>query len=190
MATPSAKAATRKCMATPSGKAATHKRTATPSAKAATRKRMATPSAKAATRKRKATPSAKAATRKRKATPSAKAATRKRKATPTALEADAKRKAERRATVRGAERQRMLQGRAQRQEEALACEGTWAITAQQVSAAQGSPSPFSKLPPAFAALHTERCLAFVREMCEALELVQWQTCVVCWKQSMVHFPQQ
>jgi hypothetical protein len=47
----------------------------------------------------------------------------------------------------------VLQGRAQRQEEALASEGTWATTAQQVSAAQGSPSPFSRLPPAFAALY-------------------------------------
>ena len=36
-------------------------------------------------------------------------------------------------------------------------------------------------PPAFAALHNERCFAFVREMYEALDLVQWQTCVVCWR---------
>ena len=75
----------------------------------------------------------------------------------------------------------MLQARAQRQLEAVTSEGTWATTARQLAAAQGPPALPLKLPPAFAALHNEGCLAFVSEMYEALDLAQWQTCVVCWR---------
>ena len=95
-------------------KEADRKRLAEPAAKEATRKRMAEPAAKEANRKRMAEPAAKEATRKCKAEPAAKDATRKRNAKPAAQLADAQRKS--------AKRQRVLQARAQRQEEVL----TWA----------------------------------------------------------------
>ena len=99
-------------------------------------------------------------------------------ATPRAQKEDALRKVVRRAMIRAAEGQPVLQARAQRQLEAVTSEGTWATTARRLAAAQGSPALPLKLPPAFAALHNEGCLAFVSEMYEALDLAQWQTCVV------------
>ena len=119
--------------------------------------------------------------RRSRATPIQKKATRKRMATPRAQERNAQQKAARREMTTAAEGQRALQARAQRQREAVTSEGTWAITARQMAAAQGSPATPSMLPPAFAALHNEGCLAFVSEMYEALDLAQWQTCVVCWR---------
>ena len=53
-------------------------------------------------------------------------------------------------------------------------------SAQKAAEAEGRPA-FPMLPPAFLALHNPRCLGFVRDMYDALDAVEWQTCVVCWR---------
>jgi len=115
------------------------------------------------------------------ATVEAKAKDRARKATPKARMEQAQWRAARRLEQRTQETHRVLQARAQRQEEALTSTGTWPATAVHIAAVQGSDPRVPSLPPAFAALHQDGCLAFVRDMYEALELVKWQTCVVCWR---------
>ena len=53
-------------------------------------------------------------------------------------------------------------------------------SAQKAFESQALPA-CQMLPPAYLALHNPRCLDFVRDMCDALDAVQWQTCVVCWR---------
>ena len=168
MATEAAKAETRKRKGTEAAKAKTRKRMATVEAKAETRKRMATEAAKARDRARKATLTAKVKDRARKVTLTAKAKDRARKATPKARMEQAQWRAARRLEQRAQETHRVLQARAQRQEEALTSTGTWPVTAVHIAAMQGSDPRVPSLPPAFAALHQDGCLAFVRDMYEPL----------------------
>ena len=165
----------------PKAKCKNRSRMATPEAASKTRQRMATPEEKSKACKRMATPDSKSRTSKRMATPEAKTQTRSRLATPVRQEKNKQNKATRRSARRLTQVHRVLQAQAQRQEEVLTSEGTWATTARSTAEAQGSQAVPSRLPPAFAALHNEGCLAFVREMYEALHCVQWQTCVVCWR---------
>ena len=141
---------------------------------------MATPAGRVADKKCKARPAGRVADKKRKATPAGKAAARKRKAEPLAMEADARRTAARRAERRVGKHRRVLQARASRQQEVLTATGSWASTAHAAAAAHGSMTSVP-LPPAFAAIHNERCLTYTRQMYEALDLVTWNTCVVCWR---------
>ena len=139
---------------------------------------MASPAAKAATRKRMASPAAKAATSKSMATHAAKAATRQHNAQPQALESASRQIAVIRAERRVGKHWRVHQARANRQQEVLNATGTWTSTGHAASAAHGSMTSVP-LPPAFAAIHNESCLTYTRQMYEALDLVSWNTCVVC-----------
>ena len=141
---------------------------------------MASPAAKAATRKRMASPAAKVATSKRMGIPAAKAATRQRNAEPRALESASRRIAVIRAERRVGKHWRVHHARANRQQEVLNATGTWTSTAHAASIAHGSMTSVP-LPPAFAAIHNGCCLAYTRQMYEALDLVSWNTCVVCWR---------
>ena len=106
---------------------------------------------KEADRKRLAEPAAKEATCKRKAEPAAKEATRKRKAEPAAQLADAQRKSARRTATSTTKRQRVLQARAQRQEEVPTSTGmiiTWAThhapDTGSTSSGQALPAPVTR----------------------------------------------
>ena len=141
---------------------------------------MATDESKAATRKRKATYQSKAATRMRLATDKFKAATRMRMAAPSSQLANSQRKAARTQEQHKERQGSVCYARAHRQAETLATEGTWVRSAQKAFESQALPA-CQMLPPSYIALHNPRCLDFVRDMYDALDAVQWQTCVVCWR---------
>ena len=58
--------------------------------------------------------------------------------------------------------------------------GTWAQAAQNIAGACAREGP-AHLPPSYAALNIQSCLAITGQMYECMEECEWVTCVVCWR---------